>query len=433
MKRLVSFVAIVTLFVPMAGVAQAPGMTRIGAAGAVAGRVEGFLQGAASGKVVESGQPLFENEKISTDNQSRLQVLLKDETVFTIGPNSSMVLDKFVYDPSNDSGKLAVAVKGLFRFVTGRIARRKPSEMEVRMPVGVIGIRGTMVAGEANANGSTVVLLGPGAGNNAGERIGQADVQSNGHSVTLLQPGSAVNIGRDGTLGHVFHISPDQLNNLLGGLGNRQGNNRGNNTMAGGIGSGSDQSGQTTGKGLGNANDTRTDLASFQSANQLLNTVNGTQLLNGPATWDQVRTISFGQAMYTGSGVFTQTLCSGSACNVQGTATFNLQVDFGARTIGGTGSFLSILTTGSFPIRTGNEQISGPSSQPISFAALTDGATFTPTIGTGACGSASVCSFAGSTVTLLNNRGTVAGAAQLNIKYTDNNPSAGYGTAIGTR
>src|SRR5579863_10411708 len=146
MKKTLSYFSIASVLLPMAATAQAPGLTRIGAAGAVAGSVRAAAPSeGAVGRVIGSGQPLYLNDAVTTDAQGRLQVLLLDETVFTIGPNSSMVLDKFVYDPATNNGNLSARIlKGIFRFVTGKIARKKPSEMEVRMPVGVIGIRGTM-------------------------------------------------------------------------------------------------------------------------------------------------------------------------------------------------------------------------------------------------------------------------------------------------
>ena len=421
MKKLFASFTIATLLMPVSAIAQAP--LRIGAAGAVAGRVEGALEGAAAGKVVESGQPLFQNEKISTNADGRLQVLLKDETVFTIGPNSSMVLDKFVYNPQNDSGTISIAVKGFFRFVTGRIARRKPSEMEVKMPVGVIGIRGTMVAGEATEGGSTVVLLGPGAGNNAGERIGQAKVSSNGKSAILLQPGSAVKISQDGKLGPVFKISTAELNGLLAGLANKQGNDKGKNTGVGG-GSGSDKSGQTTGKGLGNANDTENDTAAFDRANNLLNTINGTQIVDGPATWDQVRAITVGQGTYVGQGSFTATrTSSGFTCvtGCTGTLSFSMDIDFGARTFGG--------PTGSNFITFNTVQVSGTTNiNPTSFSSLT-GAAVIPN------SSFTNSAFNGTSITLSNSGGTVAKQAAVNVQFlcSGGTCGAGSGSVTGTR
>ena len=96
-----------------------------------------------------------------------------------------------------DSGKVTASVaKGVFRFITGKIARKKPEDMTVRLPTATIGIRGTIVAGavrtEAGDDPSVdnvfaglkgtvpdsenardfVVLLGPGNENNTNDRGG---------------------------------------------------------------------------------------------------------------------------------------------------------------------------------------------------------------------------------------------------------------------
>ena len=115
---------------------------KIGVAASVQGtvRVTGKNRG-----IVKSGMELFLNDRVITGNNGSLQVLLLDETVFTLGPNSDMVLDEFVYDPGTSSGKVsAKIVKGVFRFITGKIATKNPSNMNVKIQAGNIGIRGTL-------------------------------------------------------------------------------------------------------------------------------------------------------------------------------------------------------------------------------------------------------------------------------------------------
>jgi hypothetical protein len=116
---------------------------RIGTAAAVRGEVK-VTDPDGTVRTIKSGDPLVLNGHITSGPDSRLQILLADETVFTIGPNADMVLDKFVYDPDVNTEKFtARIVRGVFRLVTGRIARRQPDTMNVRLNVGVIGIRGT--------------------------------------------------------------------------------------------------------------------------------------------------------------------------------------------------------------------------------------------------------------------------------------------------
>ncbi|TPW17022.1 MAG: hypothetical protein FD126_3743, partial [Elusimicrobia bacterium] len=65
-----------------AGAAQ---LVRIGAAAAVKGRVEALAPvSGAVGRIMQSGKEVYANDKVTTDDQGRLQVLLIDETTFTL-------------------------------------------------------------------------------------------------------------------------------------------------------------------------------------------------------------------------------------------------------------------------------------------------------------------------------------------------------------
>lgn len=93
---------------------------------------------------LENGRPVFRGDRIITDAQSRSQFLLLDETVFTVGPNSEMVLDDFVFDPASQEGRVEANItKGTFRFITGKIANSRPRNFKVKLPVGDLGTRGT--------------------------------------------------------------------------------------------------------------------------------------------------------------------------------------------------------------------------------------------------------------------------------------------------
>lgn len=163
------------------------------------------------GRQVKSGEPIFLGDAITSGANSGLQVMLMDETVFTIGPNSQISIDEFVYDPSTSTGKVTASVaKGVFRFITGKIARKRPEDMTVRLPTATIGIRGTIVGGAVRTepgadpvldnvfnslpsggpNGpgdlnSFAVLLGPGSNNNTNDRGGSFTFQA-----TVLPDGS---------------------------------------------------------------------------------------------------------------------------------------------------------------------------------------------------------------------------------------------------
>ena len=159
-------------------------------------RTASFEKAAAIGQM-SSGQQVFLGDDIKVGRQGRLQVMLLDETIFTLGANTVMRIDAFVYDP-NDATKnnLATSIKqGAFRFVSGQVAKRDDNAMTVKLPSATIGVRGTSVAGEVGADGSAqVILLGPAANNNLGLPAGAINVANAAGVVDVTRPGFVTQI-----------------------------------------------------------------------------------------------------------------------------------------------------------------------------------------------------------------------------------------------
>lgn len=198
-------------------------MTSIGVAGAVKGLVRAMPASAPQsvGRVLQSGKPLYLNEHVTTGPGGHLQIMLNDETVFTIGPNSDIVLDEFVYNPETDSGKVTASVtKGVFRFITGNIGKKDPSRMEVKLPAGTIGIRGTIVAGQVHTDGTSMaVLLGPGPAASGGVRVGAFNLSNSEGSVFVEKPGFGSTLQGGGAPPTPPALIPaDQMKSLLGDL-----------------------------------------------------------------------------------------------------------------------------------------------------------------------------------------------------------------------
>lgn len=93
---------------------------------------------------LKAGDTIFQNQHIRTGRDSAAQLLFRDETALTMGPNSSLVLDKAVYDPEKHTGEISVrAVSGAFRFISGS---SPTGSYSINTPAGTVGIRGTWVA-----------------------------------------------------------------------------------------------------------------------------------------------------------------------------------------------------------------------------------------------------------------------------------------------
>ena len=116
---------------------------QIGVASVVRNDVNGNVGGRA--RVIQVGTSVFQNEIISTGADSSAQLLFRDETSMTLGADSQLKLDRFVYDPNSKTGDIAVSVaKGAFRFVTGSA---DPRSYKIQTPVATMGIRGTILEG----------------------------------------------------------------------------------------------------------------------------------------------------------------------------------------------------------------------------------------------------------------------------------------------
>lgn len=181
---------------PAAASAQTLPM-RIGVAAAVSGTVEATLPGQPARRL-KSGESIYQHDKVTTGPESRMQILLLDETTVTVAQNSTIVMDEFVYDPSTDAGKVSTSVaKGVFRFVTGKIAHKTPKNVKVKLPVGTIGIRGTIFSVRTEGMESQVILLGPGTGNLTGDRAGAVVVETDGGDTSLTHVGFGTEVSEN--------------------------------------------------------------------------------------------------------------------------------------------------------------------------------------------------------------------------------------------
>lgn len=135
--------------------ASRPG--QIGATGAVNPASRATRPSEAT-RVLMVGSELFQNERIQTDAGGQAHLLFADQSALTVGPNSDVTLDRFVYDPARDTGSLAVqAGRGVLRFVGGRVS--KDGDVSIRTPAGTIGIRGGIAIIQILADGSVFVAF----------------------------------------------------------------------------------------------------------------------------------------------------------------------------------------------------------------------------------------------------------------------------------
>ncbi|MDP2372756.1 FecR domain-containing protein [Reyranella sp.] len=182
-------------------------------------------------RVLRVGIDVQANELITTRADDRAHLMFLDGTALTIGPDASIVIDKFVYDPNTKTGDLAItATKGVFRLVGGRISKTNP--ITITTPSSTIGIRGGV--GILNVNSRETIsffIFGF-----------SMTIGANGRIETVTRPGSEVTTLFGSGPGRPRMITAGVMNGILGQL---QGSGKGG-SPGGGSGN-ADQSAQNSG------------------------------------------------------------------------------------------------------------------------------------------------------------------------------------------
>jgi hypothetical protein len=181
-----SFAAVTIAFGLLSLPALAQPAPNIGVAATVVDKMEGTVS--TTKRVIGQGDKVYKDEVVETAPRGKGQLLFLDETTLTVGPNSRVTLDRFVYDPSRSTGTVTMtAVRGVFRFVSGSL----PSQAyEIKTPGGSIGVRGTIFELICEADGTVIVRLIEG---------GIVFTTLSRQQVALTRPGQVLVIRPDGT------------------------------------------------------------------------------------------------------------------------------------------------------------------------------------------------------------------------------------------
>lgn len=94
--------------------------------------------------VVRPGVTLEPGDVLVTGKGGRIGIAFADDTRFAVGPNSKVMLTKFVYDRTRQTGAFETNVnRGSLGVVSGRIAKSQRDAMRIRTPTSMLGVRGT--------------------------------------------------------------------------------------------------------------------------------------------------------------------------------------------------------------------------------------------------------------------------------------------------
>lgn len=152
----------------------------VGNVGAVNQAARGTPPGG-SARMLSVGLGVASKERIETNDRGNVQIVFRDKSTMTVGHNSSVTIDKFVY--AGDAGTASQGVlvaKGVLRLVGGEVSHVRGTQ--VKTPTASIGIRGGTALIQIGGSCGTLVVL----------QFGVASVANAQSSTLLTRPGFAV-------------------------------------------------------------------------------------------------------------------------------------------------------------------------------------------------------------------------------------------------
>ncbi|HJU20514.1 MAG TPA: FecR domain-containing protein [Stellaceae bacterium] len=162
------------------------------------------------------GQPVIFNEHVTTNPAGQTQILFVDASSMSIGPNSDLVINQFVYNPSTGTGRMAANLaRGVFRYIGGKLSK-EPNGVSMTTTAAAIGIRGGVLLVDVALGGRTEVIFEYGRG--------VAVMGRNGVSQTITRPGYEVIVAGPGASPSApFPVPPGTTARLLLALDGRSG------------------------------------------------------------------------------------------------------------------------------------------------------------------------------------------------------------------
>jgi hypothetical protein len=134
---------------------------------------------------INIGDVVVRDEIVRTSADSDARIGLLDDTKLTLGPGSTLKIDRAVYSGETNYKQITIRLtSGAFRFITGHSDKKS---YRIETPFASIGVRGTILDIQVLQNQTLVSL-----------QDGQASVCAGTQCTQLLQRGHTANVLREG-------------------------------------------------------------------------------------------------------------------------------------------------------------------------------------------------------------------------------------------
>jgi hypothetical protein len=90
------------------------------------------------------GMPVYPQDTLKTSANSALGIILHDDTLISLGPDSALCLKEYVFEPKDNRFSVVFSLlKGTFAYLSGVIGKLAPESIRLETPTSTIAVRGT--------------------------------------------------------------------------------------------------------------------------------------------------------------------------------------------------------------------------------------------------------------------------------------------------
>ncbi len=90
------------------------------------------------------GARVFASDRVTTGSDGSVGITLRDNTLLSAGPNSTVDLNKFTFNSTTHAGTIDATVRrGTLSVISGKIAKATPEGVSFAAPGMTLGVRGT--------------------------------------------------------------------------------------------------------------------------------------------------------------------------------------------------------------------------------------------------------------------------------------------------
>jgi hypothetical protein len=103
-----------------------------------------FVQRGGQKLAARVGDGLQPGDKVVTGADGAAGMTFNDNSLISLGPDSSYVIDRFEFDTTTYRGRFDSSLKkGTLSVVSGKIVKQTPGAMTIHTPSAILGARGT--------------------------------------------------------------------------------------------------------------------------------------------------------------------------------------------------------------------------------------------------------------------------------------------------